>query len=58
MDPITHEITLNAVWTPFADGTGRIETVNFFVSLNCEIADNMSNGNTPAIHIGFTSSLA
>ena len=31
MDPITHEITLNAVWTPFADGTGRIETVNFFV---------------------------
>ena len=31
MDPITHEITLNAVWTPFADGTSRIETVNFFV---------------------------
>lgn len=35
MDPITHEITLNAVWTPFADGTGRIETVNFFVKMLC-----------------------
>lgn len=58
MDPITHEITLNAVWTPFADGTGRIETVNFFVSLNCEIADNMSNGFASQPQSNFTSSLA
>lgn len=58
MDPITHEITLNAVWTPFADGTSRIETVNFFVSLNCEIADNMSNGFASQPQNNFTSSLA
>ncbi len=58
MDPITHEITLNAVWTPFADGTSRIETVNFFVSLNCEIADNMSNGFASQPQSNFTSSLA
>ena len=58
MDPITHEITLTAVWTPFADGTSRIETVNFFVSLNCEIADNMSNGFASQPQSNFTSSLA
>lgn len=58
MDPITHEVTLTAVWTPFADNSERIETVNFFVSLNCEIADNMSNGFASQPQSNFTSSLA
>ena len=58
MDPVTQEITLTAVWTPFADNTTRIETVNFFVSLNCEIADNMSNGFASQPQSNFTDSLA
>lgn len=58
MDPITHEITLNAVWTPFADNSERIETLNFFVNLNCEIADNLSNGYVIHPQSDFTDSLA
>lgn len=58
MDPVTQEITLTAVWTPFADNTTQIETANFFVSLNCEIADNMSNGFASQPQSNFTDSLA
>ena len=58
MDPITHEVTLTAVWTPFADNSERIETLNFFVNLNCEIADNLSNGYVIHPQSDFTDSLA
>ena len=36
-------LTLNAVWKA-KDANGRISTVNFYVNLYCEIADNLSNG--------------
>ncbi len=36
-------VTLDAVWT-ILDAAGRIDSANFYLSLDCEIADNMSNG--------------
>ena len=36
-------VTLDAVWT-ITDTVGRIDSANFYLSLDCEIADNMSNG--------------
>ena len=37
------ELRLNAVWNA-TDIKGRVNTCNFFVNINCEIMDNMSNG--------------
>ena len=51
------EITLNAVWQAM-DGNERISTVNFYVNVNCEIMDNLSNGFNPDISMGdFTNSV-
>lgn len=36
-------VTLDDVWT-ILDAAGRIDSANFYLSLDCEIADNMSNG--------------
>lgn len=36
-------VILDAVWT-ILDAAGRIDSANFYLSLDCEIADNMSNG--------------
>ena len=35
--------TLSAVWE-INDAVGRIDSANFYISLDCEISDNMSNG--------------
>lgn len=42
-DEATNNVNLTAVWS-VADTNGRISSINFYVNLNCEIADNMSNG--------------
>ena len=49
-------LTLNAVWKA-KDANGRISTVNFYVNLYCEIADNLSNGFSSAPESNFTTSI-
>ena len=43
---IDGEVTLKAVWEG-SDAKGRISSANFFINLNCEISDNMSQGFNP-----------
>ncbi len=45
-EAVNNEVTLNAVWKG-TDGNNRITSTNFFVNLDCEIVDNMSNGYKP-----------
>ena len=49
-------LTLNAVWKA-KDANGRISTVNFYVNLYCEIADNLSNGFSSKPESNFTNSV-
>ena len=49
-------LTLNAAWTA-KDANDRIMTVNFYVQLYCEIADNLSNGFSSAPEKDFTNSI-
>ena len=49
-------LTLNAVWKA-KDANGRISTVNFYVNLYCEIADNPSNGFSSIPESNFTNSV-
>ena len=49
-------LTLNAVWKA-KDANGRISTVNFYVNLYCEIADNLSNGFSSVPEADFTGSI-
>ena len=49
-------LTLNAAWTA-KDANDRIMSVNFYVNLYCEIADNLSNGFSSAPEIDFTNSV-
>lgn len=43
---VNGEVVLKAVWEA-TDIKGRISSVNFFINLNCEISDNMSQGFNP-----------
>lgn len=49
-------LTLTAVWKA-KDANGRVMSVNFYVSINCEIADNLSNGFSSQKKENFTKSL-
>lgn len=42
-DETTHTVTLNAVWK-IIDDNSRATSVNFYLNMDCEIMDNMSNG--------------
>lgn len=50
------EIQLNAVWKG-RNASQRIDSVNFYVNKNCEIADNMSGGAHAVPIEGFTKSI-
>ena len=49
-------LTLNAVWKA-KDANGRISTVNFYVNLYCEIANNLTDGVTDVPQDNFTHSI-
>lgn len=57
-EAVNNEVTLNAVWKGM-DDNGRVTSANFYVNLNCEIIDNMSNGfnRTDATADKYTSSI-
>lgn len=49
-------LTLTAVWKA-KDANGRVMSVNFYVSIQCEIADNLSDGFSSQKKENFTKSL-
>ena len=49
-------LSLEALWTPF-DENGRITTIHFFISKDCEIRDNLSSGVTSHPGSSYTASI-
>ena len=51
------DITFRALWTAQDADTKRIQSANFYVNINFEIADNMTNGTQNALAKDFTDSI-